>query len=273
MNISWSNQVIHDYAVVTGCDSQHEWMLEWWYNHYRTYNDYPVYIGNFGMSESAIKYAQSIGRVINLRFKSRRNWFKKPFAILGCEAKRILWTDSDCEIRGNLQQIFDDCVDGKVGVTLDPYSKIGNDALATGIICVEHGHKYIVKWAEGCYNAKVRGDQDVFNALYKSDRSGICILKPEYQWLRLSGHDNSEAVIMHWTGIKGKNIIRSKLNMPVKRNSYKKSTRINRDIGLYKHDKSNKPNKSNKSNKSSNLKSLLDKRNMPAIKLNRNHHS
>src|SRR5580692_7422515 len=42
-------------------------------------------------------------------WKARHIWFKKPFALLQSPYKRSIWLDCDCEIRGNIKELFDYC--------------------------------------------------------------------------------------------------------------------------------------------------------------------
>jgi len=212
---NWNEPVIGKYCVVTGCDSNHDWILEWWYNRYRQDNKYPVYFADFGMSLEARNWCAENGKLIDLRFRhKRKNWFKKPLAILACQYEQIIWVDSDCEIRGNLSPIFEYIRRG-IGVTLDPHNPWikSNDVVASGVVAVEHGNNLIIEWARDCLAAhKIRGDQEVLNRLIQERKREIVIMPPEYQWLRIDG-DNPDALIMHWTGVRGKDYIRKSLGL------------------------------------------------------------
>lgn len=193
-------------------------MLEWWWENYSKHNDLPVAFANFGMSRKAINFCQSRGILINLTQKTgKRNWFKKPFAMLGCPFNKVAWLDLDCEIRGKINPLFEYAKKGRIAVTLDPHNpwvKTRN-CVASGIVVAEHGNTLIERWATSCLRPnRLRGDQEVLNSLIHDDRNKIAIMPPEYQWLRLDG-DNPRALIMHWTGAKGKNIIRLQMGMNV----------------------------------------------------------
>ncbi len=206
-----------DCGVVTGCDAKYEWMLPWWLDHYNKHNSYPVYFANFGMSSDAVEWCQKHGHVVDLSFSCprKKNWFKKPLAILSCPFKRTFWIDLDCEIRGDITPMF-----GYVGkgitVTLDPHNPWvkTKPVIASGVVGVKHSHPLILKWGVKCMaGARVRGDQEVLNEIMHTRRDQITIMPPEYQWLRIDG-DSPKAVIMHWTGAKGSDHIRGELGLP-----------------------------------------------------------
>ncbi|MDP6585262.1 MAG: hypothetical protein QF535_11430, partial [Anaerolineales bacterium] len=203
-------------SVVTGCDVRHEWMLPWWYNHYTKYNKCKIYFADFGMSAQMIKWCSAKGGYIDLRWTHRRRqWFKKPFAMLACPAKKVFWIDLDCEIRGSIDPLFA-YAGNKLALTLDPHNPWvkHTDCIASGIVGTNHGNKLISTWAERCLTTRLRGDQEVLNELVRDKhRQLVSIMPPEYQWLRLDG-ENPDALIMHWTGARGKNMIRVSMGLP-----------------------------------------------------------
>jgi hypothetical protein len=212
--LNWINQVSVDLAVLVGCDLHLEWMLPWWHEHYSNHNKLPLYFADFGMSQVAKDWCLARGSVLDLVANSnRKSWFKKPLAILKTPAIKIIWTDIDCEIRGDLSPLFDYAT--PLGLTLDPHNKIakrvGGPVVATGVVAVEHGCPIVCKWAKSCMKSPLRGDQEVLNNIL--GEYPVNIMPPEYQWLRLDGN-NTGALIMHWTGPVGKNTIRrlSKIN-------------------------------------------------------------
>ncbi len=208
-------------GVVTGCDKGHEWMLQWWWDNYSKHNDYPVTWANFGMSAEARQWCTKHGKVVDLNFRVKRNWFKKPMAILGCPYKRIIWTDTDCEIRENLAPLFEYATN-KVGVTLDPHTPWvkADNAVASGVIATYHGNRLMVDWGKKCLRMKnMRGDQEVFNSIIADKNiwdKNIAIMPPEYQWLRIDG-DREGVIMMHWTGTRGKDVIRQQLGIAPRR--------------------------------------------------------
>jgi len=231
--VAWATPIKGECCVVTGCDSRHEWILEWWRRNYiNSGNSMPVCFADFGMSKDMRDWCESIGDIIDLRFRCPgRNWFKKPFAMLGCPFTKVIWVDSDCEIRGNLEPLLGYTDDG-VGVTLDQHNPwIKSDKpVASGVVVAQHGNKLILDWAKACMRrTKVRGDQEVLNQLIANDRNRIAVMPLEYQWLRLDG-DNPEALIMHWTGAKGKAIIRNTMGLPKQVHRGRISTKRTRSL-------------------------------------------
>ena len=206
-----------EYGVVTGCDANHEWMLPWWYAHFRRFNQHPVCFVDLGMSTDMARWCEVKGSYADLRaVPAKRQWFKKPLAILACPFKKVLWIDLDCEIRGAIDPLFDYIVDDKLALTLDPHNPWvkTKDCVASGIVGADYGNKLVLLWARGCMTRnKLRGDQEVLNEILQGKRDRVSIMPPEYQWLRIDG-DNVDALIMHWTGTKGKDYIARAMGLP-----------------------------------------------------------
>lgn len=202
-----------DKCIVVGVDDNHEWMLKWWYFHYNKHNNYPIVFADFGMSRFARQWCAKHGTIVDITDTIRRNWFKKPSAILNCPYNYIIWMDIDCEIRGNIGPLFNYADDG-IGVTVDPHNPhVKSDSpVASGIIVTKYGEPLIEEWAYQCIHDKTkkRGDQEIFNILVADKYDKLAIMPPEYQWLRVDG-DNKDALIMHWTGTKGKAMIRRRI--------------------------------------------------------------
>jgi hypothetical protein len=54
-------------GVIVGCDAEQEWMLTWWWMHYRLHNDYPVTFFNFGnLSPEAENWCRKKGALVDL---------------------------------------------------------------------------------------------------------------------------------------------------------------------------------------------------------------
>lgn len=200
-------------CVLTGCDRTTSWMLVWWYHHYIEHNTLPIVFADFGMHIQERTWCQTKGEVIRIDGQFPCNWFKKPTAILKCNYKRIIWIDTDCEIRDNITPIFDYLNDGPgIAGATDPYTMTGSrHTINTGVLAVRHGNELVQQWAERCGldSAKLRGDQEVLGTLLDDNYTNIAIIPPKYNHLRLAGSENAnDAAIMHWTGQPGKNHIR-----------------------------------------------------------------
>lgn len=143
-------------GIVVGCDGSHEWLLPWWWVHYRSHNNFPVTFFDFGnMSEQAQAWCRDKGQLVVLDLPmeafltgkpgvssasaadwegdkgsdvwvARPHWFKKPFVCLHSPYKRTLWIDMDCQVRKSVAGLFDFC-DNPLGVSLALEPKEVND--------------------------------------------------------------------------------------------------------------------------------------------------
>src|SRR5579862_7309437 len=124
-------------GIIVGTDLTQEWLLPWWWKHYSAFNAYPVAFVDFGMSDPVKDWCRERGELISLFvadvfvaereeidpalvkqmeeacgkefWPSRHAWFKKPLACLQSPFVKSLWIDLDCEIRGQLDPLFDLC--------------------------------------------------------------------------------------------------------------------------------------------------------------------
>ncbi|MBY0529746.1 MAG: hypothetical protein K2P51_06105, partial [Rhabdochlamydiaceae bacterium] len=123
-------------GVLVGTDRSQEWLLAWFYAHFRKHNpDCPIAFADFGMSPEAHLWCQERGRVFHVEgfplenvengefifrnelwqlnplnvadFPSERKYFfYKPLAFALSPFRRTLWLDLDCEVRGNLNALL-----------------------------------------------------------------------------------------------------------------------------------------------------------------------
>ncbi len=237
-----SDNIISDFGILTGCDSAFEWMLPWWYENYRRHNDHQVLFANFGMSRRRLDWCSSRGHIVEIgEHHFRKTWFKKPLAIINSPVNNVVWVDLDCEIRGDLLPFRKYCTEG-VGLTLDPHTRWCKDKndklianpLASGVVATHFNNDLMRRWADECIdNMRCRGDQEVLNKMISIDRSGVVVMPPEYQWLRLDG-ENEQALIMHWTGSTGKRHIASMCGMPMPMSSLNGRINNTRHISVRK---------------------------------------
>lgn len=123
-------------GIIIGLDHNLEWLLYWWWENYKKFNDLPIAIFDFGMSASGIEMANAIGNIfsipkelvaeenskeISLADKkkweiifdkknfwiSRPSWFKKPIAAMLSPFEKTIWIDLDCEIHSNIEHMFE----------------------------------------------------------------------------------------------------------------------------------------------------------------------
>ena len=135
-------------GVLVGADKVEEWLLPWFYTHFRKYNpDCPIAFANFGMSLEAQNWCRDRGALFevpespsnttvptgflfqgdlwkerNLHPSSpsaeKKIWFRKSLAIAISPFYRTLWLDLDCQIRGDISPLLSlPLSSGKLGVS------------------------------------------------------------------------------------------------------------------------------------------------------------
>lgn len=167
-----ASQVVAPKGVVTGCNRGFEWLLPWWWHHYSKHNSYPVAFADAGLSPKMREWCLARGHVLNIGgnpilkgdaqdkvFGIEHGW--KPFAPLFAPFEHIAWIDLDCEIIGDIGEIFDYA--NKMALAKDPYfhltplgqqiikSKeisIREQAYNSGVIAAKQGSWLLRKWAE-----------------------------------------------------------------------------------------------------------------------------
>jgi len=210
---------MHDKLFITGCDNNTEWMLPWFVENFRKHNpDANLVIYDFGMEGSHYPELRK-----SLRGNQDRGWFKKPAAMLNAtkKASSVCWLDTDCEVRGNLDEIFSYVEPNKLTMGVDdPWTtRHGEKWHNSGVVAFQDKPSILDAWAAEIARNPQRGDQEV---LHKMVRDGmrriihINDLPKKYNTLRLDVLDGTtpkDIHIMHWTGQKGKEEIRRLMNV------------------------------------------------------------
>jgi hypothetical protein len=212
-------------GVMVALDAGMEWLLDWWWNNYSKHNKYPVCFVDYGMSPAGRAWCAKHSPY-RMEFNPppvlNHIWFRKPSAILKSPFERTVYVEPDCEIKGNIWPIFEMAEKG-LALTVDPYNpwskEYMNPPLATGVIGVKHGNPLVPAWAEaivrGGAENTYRSDQEALNdVLGRVGTNGVWIMPKPFQWLRLDGPDNGQALIYHWTGPTGKDAIKTMLALP-----------------------------------------------------------
>lgn len=107
---------IADKGVLIGGNEKVEWLLDWWWKHYSRHNDLPVAFVDLGLSKEKRQWCMENGALIDLSgsclapvdnktFKCNCGW--KPFSIFFAPFKTTAWIDLDCEVRGNVEGMFE----------------------------------------------------------------------------------------------------------------------------------------------------------------------
>ena len=202
------NHMNYSKLFITGYDKNNEWMKEWFLKNFHKHTEIPIEVYNFDEFKAPINNA--------------KNWFKKPFAMVNASrmAKKVCWIDLDCHIQGSIDDIFNHIEPNKLAMGVDqPWSTRRNEKWNnSGVVAFEGRPSILDEWcAEVSLNPDV-GDQEVLHKIVKEGmRRMIHIndLPKKYNTLRLDIDDGTapkEVSIMHWTGPKGKDIIRKMIN-------------------------------------------------------------
>lgn len=199
---------------ITGCDSNTEWMLPWFVENFKARNpDAELMIFDFGMETSLYPELRK-----SLRGNQDKGWFKKPAAMITASkmAKKVCWLDTDCHVEANVEGIFNLTEPNKLTMAEDtPWTKRrGEKWHNSGVVVFEDRPNILDEWATAvAMNPKV-GDQEVLHGLVREGMRRLIHIQdlPKvYNTLRLDLDDGTAPTkpkIMHWTGPKGKEVIR-----------------------------------------------------------------
>ncbi len=224
-------------GVLVGCDQNQEWMLQWWWTHYSRHNPYPVAFIDLGMSKEAKKWCQSKGYWIRVDappdfvypkslispelveeweqvygpylWHGREKWFYKPYALQQTPFDETIWVDLDCEITGPLAPLFQKIhLHSKMALALD-IDTADDVVYNSGVIAYHRTSPLLSLWADLAFhqNDRFLGDQDILTHIIHHENIEVAELSSKYNWVIRSGI-NFEAIILHWAGKWGKDVIR-----------------------------------------------------------------
>jgi len=225
----WASHVTSPAGVMVGCASIHEDLIPWWIKNYKRYNSYPIAFADFGISHSMKEFCSAFGEVIDCSEIEQEGWFRKPFAILKAPFQKIIWCDTDIEIRGDLKPLWAYSDGGKIGVGHDSFqdyreneaqifrARLDKDMKIwdTGLISVEHGSSIVEQWSELIVRAErddYQGDHQVLSIFLGKNLELVNPIPKTMHRLKVDpaadAVDNSHLLSMHWTGPSGKTHIR-----------------------------------------------------------------
>lgn len=216
-----------DKLIVTGCDEKTEWQLPWFLDNYFKHNTIPIAVANFGMSEEMKKMVYNRPGVfcymdINEGSENYdKAWFHKPAAMLAAPGHNVFWIDTDCEILGNIENMFRYIQPNKLTMAVDrPWLKRRNEEwYNSGVVGFHQKPDILKQWGEVVKKSPKVGDQEVLHSMLNpiTKMTYIAELPNIYNWLRLQvEHDDEDSPnkkIMHWTGEKGNDRIRGKMKI------------------------------------------------------------
>lgn len=212
-------------GIIVGCDFNQEWLLDWWWSHYSKHNAYPVAFFNFGLSENGLERCRKRGAVLSLPplpplkpvspenkklwearagsgiWPFRAAWFKKPLAFLRSPFPLSLWIDLDCEIRGNLEPLFNALALGAdIALVPERQEHPKDEAVYnSGVVAFRQNSAILHEWADLCLNAneKFMGDQNALSWAIHLHRPPLALLPDHYNWTMDRGFQD-EALILHY---------------------------------------------------------------------------
>lgn len=207
-------------AFLTGCDSNTEWMLEWFLKNYHKHNDTPIQFCNFGVTPECMEWIKTFGGfdvIFDVPKQKSGGWFYKPTAMLKAPAQESIWLDTDIHVLGDISGAFKYLEEGKLAMVEDkPWSaRRGETWHNSGVVGIKGKPDILVNWAHECRGNPKQGDQEVLHEMVRKDpltrMRYINDLPNRFNWLRvqlLDGQDSPDKLCMHWTGAKGKEEIR-----------------------------------------------------------------
>jgi hypothetical protein len=224
-------------GVIVGCDRHQEWLLEWWWSHYTQHNKYPVAFVDLGMSSQAQSWCKSKGHYISLEapqnfvfpkslispelvlewentygrelWHGREKWFYKPYALQQTPFDEAIWVDLDCEVTGSLTPIFQKIHTHSKMTLAKEHGLNEEETYNSGVIGYHRDSPLLALWTELCFhhNDRFLGDQDVLSFIINSENVEVAELPNKYNWVIRNGI-NCDAVVLHWAGKWGKEVIR-----------------------------------------------------------------
>jgi hypothetical protein len=204
--------------ILTGVDSNHEYLIEWWLDNAIKHNpNESIGVWDLGMTptirEKIKTHYPNVWLSLPLEKNKLSGWFYKLHAVIEAPEKRVAWLDVDCEILTNIEDVFDLVPHDMIGLTRD---WVRGNWWATGVIVVNDRPKLLYDWNVRLNaNDGIRGDQEALNELIGNNiHEEIQELPQEYQWLRISlnqGKDSATKKVIHWTGPVGREHIRKNL--------------------------------------------------------------
>ena len=207
-----------DHGVLLICDSNFEWMFDWWLKNYYKHNDFPICLLDAGLSEKFLLDHKDlmikkmiIPEIFNDKTPIQRLWFSKPFVLRQSPFKKTIYIDLDCEVRDSIRDLFEFSDFAMAKDVENNFDGSKEELFNCGVIVYENESKTIDLWCDAIIEDiknknDSRGDQQIFN------RNNFPCKKidPKYNWVRLRG-ENDSAIIFHHTGEKGHFLLREKI--------------------------------------------------------------
>lgn len=214
-------QKISDRVFLTGCDHKTEWQLPWFLKNFKKQrNKTKIVVADFGMTPEMNKFTVAhpcVEAVMNIQTKGKeKGWFLKPLTMYHVPSKETIWLDTDCQVLKNIDGLFDLLEPNKLNMAEDkPWTKRrGEMWYNSGVVGFIGKPNILVQWANAIHKEQNIGDQEMLHGLLNpiTQMANINPLPQKYNVLRLmieNDNYNGQISIMHWTGEKGNDRIRS----------------------------------------------------------------
>jgi len=208
-------------GIVTGCDKNQEWLLDWWWAQYAAHNTLPVAFFDMGMTDAGREWCRQHGRLMKSPVAGRFGTgnMHKPFVLVKSPWRQTIWLELDCEVRGNVECLLK-YGQGATGLMFDHYYKrqLGAGSppdeplYSTGLIVTVNGDKLIPEWCKDTLTRyrQFRNDGDTMKATLWRLKYKPNDIPNELHRVRCEGN-HPEALTMHWSGRQGKEIIRRQI--------------------------------------------------------------
>lgn len=207
-------------AFLIGCDEKQEWLVPWFLKKYNAHNSTPIVFADFGMSDVGRAIArENSAHLLDFSSEKGKGWFLKPKAMLNSPANKTVWLDLDCEVRENLEPIFNLLQPDTLNMVEDvPWTRRRGETWHNSGVVGFIGQPQILKdWADVVQKNPQVGDQEVLHSMLTTITriKYINDLPRKYNTLRIDLIDQTAVknpAIIHWTGQKGKDEIRRQMN-------------------------------------------------------------
>ena len=215
---------ILDRAFLTGCDEKTQWQLDLFLKKFLEFeHKTKLIVCDFGMTEDVRNQVinhKAVDCVMNLNNEGpEKGWFVKPTAMLHCPSHATVWLDTDCEIKENIDDIFDKLEPNKLNMVEDkPWTKRrGETWYNSGVVGFRGKPPVLQAWVQTVAKNQNVGDQEVLHSMLNpiTQLTWINPLPNEYNVMRLQTELDDykgKIKVMHWTGEKGNDKLRSMMN-------------------------------------------------------------
>jgi len=213
-----------DRGYITGCDKNTEWQLPWFVGNFKEHMpNAKLSLADFGMTDEMMEWAHGTGDFHSIGQMKRDNlpsgWFLKPGAMLGTPYKEVCWLDTDCEVCGDLDDMWQYVENNKIAMVVDrPWTKrnvygLEQDMHNSGVVAFRNKPHILRMWAEQIMLQPERGDQETLHKMLNpiTMMAHITELPNKYNYLRIQfddGDNVEDKRVVHWTGRKGDEHIR-----------------------------------------------------------------